>query len=420
MRSNRFGLLVMGVCLLVGWSVVALGRTQGAEQVPPAAPAASPSQESPQGQSGSAGQAADKKAAKVFSVDTKTDPFQVPEGTPERLIDYIRGLPEAAGEDRHTPKYYRALAEASRRILAGKPEPSQAQIGAQVRVQSLAALEAANDPKAAEELAALPGDLEKQGQAALAHEITRILWQIRMNRAMRASPDDLEKVITEFRQWVGIKPEASDLQLAMETAHLLEAMGKREAAALAYQEYAKLFATLEQPELASMLKLMEGAGRRLGSIGKKMEVEGKTLDGQVLDWSKYQDKVVLVVFWATWCGPCRAETPHIKKLYEGYHDRGLEVIGISLDQQVEEVQQYVREVAIPWTILFSGQVGGADGGDPMAIKYGIIGIPAMMLVGKDGNVAALDLRGPKLDEELARLLGPLPPEKPETKPTPGQ
>ena len=85
--------------------------------------------------------------------------------------------------------------------------------------------------------------------------------------------------------------------------------------------------------------------------------------------------------------------------YEKYHAQGFEVVGISLDEDKAEVEKFVADNKIPWPILFAGK----GWQDPVAQFYGISGIPQLMLIGRDGNVITLDVRGAKLGEKLAEL-----------------
>lgn len=104
------------------------------------------------------------------------------------------------------------------------------------------------------------------------------------------------------------------------------------------------------------------------------------LSGNRVSLSDFKGKVVILDFWATWCGPCVAEIPHFKELHETYHDRGLEIVGVSVDPNAEEVvPPFVEEHAVPYTILL---------GDPgLQTKYNLRGLPTTFVIDKKGQVA---------------------------------
>lgn len=136
-------------------------------------------------------------------------------------------------------------------------------------------------------------------------------------------------------------------------------------------------------------------------VGDVMEIAFTATDGSEVDLAAMKDKVILVDFWATWCGPCVGEMPNVIKAYDKYRDQGFEVIGISLDQDKGALEKFVKDRKMTWPQYFDGK--GWE--NELAGKFGIRGIPATFLIGKDGKVAATDLRGEALDEEIEKLLG---------------
>lgn len=110
---------------------------------------------------------------------------------------------------------------------------------------------------------------------------------------------------------------------------------------------------------------------------------------------------VLIDFWASWCGPCRREMPNVVENYKKYHDKGFEVIGISLDKDREKWLQAVESLGLSWIHLSDLKYWNCAGAE----LYGIKSIPASVLVGPDGKIIANDLRGPQLGEKLKSLYG---------------
>ena len=137
------------------------------------------------------------------------------------------------------------------------------------------------------------------------------------------------------------------------------------------------------------------------SVGDVMEISFTATDGSEIDLADMKDKVVLVDFWATWCGPCVGEMPNLIKAYEEYHDKGFEIIGISLDQDRGALDKFVEDRGLAWPQYFDGKGWQNE----LAGKFGIRGIPATFLVGRDGKVVATDLRGDALEQALEEHLG---------------
>ena len=112
-------------------------------------------------------------------------------------------------------------------------------------------------------------------------------------------------------------------------------------------------------------------------------------------------KVVLVVFWATWCGPCVAETPALQAAYGKFHAQGLEIIGISLDDQEDKgkLNKFLKSRKIPWPQYFDGK----ERDNQIALQFGIDGIPALFLIDKQGILRDTNARA-GLEEKITSLL----------------
>lgn len=176
-----------------------------------------------------------------------------------------------------------------------------------------------------------------------------------------------------------------------------DAAERRRAAAEKRRELKEQRLAGNQPAIPTDLK------PGLPSEGDAFYVEGTTVDGQPFSSSMYAGKVVLVDFWATWCGPCKAELPNVLANYQQYHDRGFEVIGISLDEDRQALAQFIVEQQIPWVNLFSNDSKATGWKHPMAQYYQVKGIPTVILVDREGRVVSAAARGKTLGRELAKL-----------------
>lgn len=122
--------------------------------------------------------------------------------------------------------------------------------------------------------------------------------------------------------------------------------------------------------------------------------------GTKVEFAAFKGKYVLVDFWASWCGPCRAENPNVLKAYNKYKDKNFTVVGISLDDKGDKWKKAIRDDHMPWVEL-SDLKGWKN---EVSDYFGIQGIPSNLLIDPSGKIVARDLRGEGLDEKLNELL----------------
>ncbi|MEM7655274.1 MAG: TlpA disulfide reductase family protein [Bacteroidota bacterium] len=156
----------------------------------------------------------------------------------------------------------------------------------------------------------------------------------------------------------------------------------------------------ENPKIRQQFEqqILKAKAKMIGSVAP--EISLKAPNGDTLNLSDYRGKVVLIDFWASWCGPCRRENPKVVAMYEKYKDQGFEIFAVSLDKSKKSWEAAIQKDGLLWP-----QVSDLRGWRSSAAQtYGVSSIPYTVLLDQEGKIVAKKLRGKELSDTVGRLL----------------
>jgi thiol-disulfide isomerase/thioredoxin len=346
----------------------------------------------------------------------------IPSGGAKEILEFLLKLDQVSLEE-NTPEAIGELVRVQQKIIEGadkllaQPDLDEKTrlTGIMLKWSASIVLVKLDDPGAEERFLALAESLISDKNPSVARMARVQLKQLDIGRTVNAliagkakSTDKLLQDLDVILREAGLRYE--QFKLVLEVAKVLESLEKYDDAAKIYAALEQAFAKSSEPALAeAAAEVAAKAGTRLGWLGKQAEVKEMRRDGQEFDLSEYKGKVVLVDFWATWCGPCLAELPNILENYKKYHDRGFEIVGISLDSDQEKLDKFFKEHDLPWPTLWNPKIAEEIVEDPLshplAKKYGVDSLPHTLLLDQQGKVVSIDVGGKRLGETLAELLG---------------
>jgi thiol-disulfide isomerase/thioredoxin len=251
-----------------------------------------------------------------------------------------------------------------------------------------------------EALTFLDAEIKKSGESeellSAKYNVLFLLekWQEALKTAMRKdkiakikSPWDSMNIVHVYIQ-MGSKSDALDwLQEAVNRGFISYRI-------LAEKKYALLQHEKRFYEIIEAIKMSIGLGRPARNFNVKL------LSGKTFTLSQQRGKVTLVIFWATWCDPCRAEMPMLKKYHDQLKDKGFEIMAVSLDSDISRVKKYIQGNKLEWKHACSGKVWD----DSIVKRYKINSIPSHWLIDKKGFLRSFDLKGEELRRTIIYLL----------------
>lgn len=155
------------------------------------------------------------------------------------------------------------------------------------------------------------------------------------------------------------------------------------------------------PAMAEEFKAKAEKAKRMALGAKYQDIELMNPKGEMVKLSDYvpEGKYVMLEFWASWCGPCRGEIPHLRHVYKDYKNKGFEIVSISIDERKKDWEKAMKEEGMEWTQLCDPK--GFNG--PVAKQYNISGVPTCIILDKEGRIFKTDMRGAALDAVLQEL-----------------
>ncbi len=258
--------------------------------------------------------------------------------------------------------------------------------------------------------AAAPATADATAEQAIAAELTPLVERVKAKLGSgQATAEQLQPELKEFDALIakhaGEKTEMAAMISLLKARIYLEGLGDKATGVALLKALKKDFPDTQLAQQVDPyiqnLEAEAAAEARL-AVGKEFPpFEEKDLAGAALNLAAYKGKVVLVDFWATWCGPCVAELPNVIAAYRKYHDKGFEIVGVSLDKDRGALTRFLAENKMEWPQFFDGK--GWE--NKVAAAYAIHAIPATFLLDGEGKIVGKGLRGEALAAKVGELLG---------------
>jgi thiol-disulfide isomerase/thioredoxin len=338
------------------------------------------------------------------AVTADANPYGAKPGlSPSQLAAYIEKQLDKPLSIQTRKGFAEAIVEACDRLLAAKDaaKDSELLLATETKLSVLHREAIDGKEEADKQLTAFVEQLKDDARPKIAREVRFYRLERRALGAGDLPAGDLPKLFDEVEEYAAKeKLAARDLRLASGTVKAINRIEDGDEREARFTSLGGLLAKSTNKEVAAYGKKIakKPAATESDLVGTPLELTGSTSKGKPFRWDDYRGRVVLVDFWATWCGPCRKEMPHVKELYEKRQADGLAVVGISVDKDQAALAQYLEENQIAWETV------AGDETQKLAKKYGVRGIPTMVVVDRQGKIAAVAHNVEALHSTIEKLL----------------
>ncbi len=344
----------------------------------------------------------------------ENDPnFRVPNGSPAKILAFVKELeqrrPKFSSPDQysdHMVKTQKAMIRAGDKILTQSTDDKTLKevLSKKLIGTILLATGGGGSPeKALEEVERLRND-KRQVVADVANDYLLVAKSLNLNSMSVPERTQLaDDAVSRTREKKFSMESVSDVQF-LATQFLK--VGEADSAASLYGRLAdEILKSEVDPKTKAFATQFRGQANRIRLAGSKLELDGKLLNGDDFNWESYRGKVVLVDFWATWCGPCIADMPNVQATHNKYREKGFDVVAVSLDNDRRALERFVRERSFPWVQIVDNAPRTKDAPrQTLADRYSISSIPTAFLVDREGKVVSTSARGEELQRLLTQLL----------------
>ena len=347
---------------------------------------------------------AEKKEPPPAAEDPAINPYKAKPGlSTAQLIDYIERMFDKPKSIRAREGFTEAVVDACDRIISADPPAKEAEyfVACESKCEALHRKACTGNEACDKQLMEFVEKLKADERPRIARQVDFFTRERKVLDAAELPLDQVPALLKELQEYYAKeKLEARHLRMASSTVALINRLEDGDKREEHFVSFGGTFAKASDKELARYGKKL---AKKPGStesdlVGKPLELVGTTHKGANFVWDSYRGKVVIVDFWATWCGPCVREMPNVKAFYDKNAARGFDIVGISLDKDQEALAQFIEENQIGWETI------AGDETQDLAAKYGVRGIPTLMLVDRDGKVVGVAHQLAALEPQIEKLL----------------